>query len=116
MSTEDVRKPPQLFTSLVSSSILGDMVGGGFFRSHSPRLVKSAGGEALRSWCSSLQPKTLVRSFVVSSRPSLRATPSGQKARSTHTSSGSFLSEGAVALDSQSSNISKDLMESVLAA
>ena len=80
-----VQMPLQLFTSLVGSSTLGDMVGGGFFRSDSPSFVLSAANKALKSGLSSLAFKTLVSSSMVSSRPYLGATCCGEKARSAHT-------------------------------
>ena len=60
--------PPQLFTSLASSSTPGDIVGVGFFRSESPNIVLSAADNALRSGSSSLAPRTRDSKSMVSSK------------------------------------------------
>ena len=61
VSVGELRMPPQLFTSLVTSSTPGDMVGGGFFKSESPSFAFSAADKALRSGSSSPAPRTRER-------------------------------------------------------
>ena len=70
MSRGELQIPLQLFTALVSSSTAGNMVEGGYFRTNSLHLVLSAADKGPRAGSSSLTRKSLVRSSMLSLRPS----------------------------------------------